>query len=172
MVKKKTGISSEVTEFLAMGIGFETPLYCICKGCRLGGFSRHADVVKMNGMIEFVFKCDDNHGIAWDVFLDGDVNAQKETNNKGTDSNNRNDLIFFPHSRRSRDSSELSIQECHGSRIVVSKAELITAAVLSLSLLISSRLKLGMNCRLKFRLPSLLDLEHKVNFSSSHGRAF
>ena len=52
------------------------------KGHGSSGFFSNAYVIKMDGMIKFVFLGDYDNGIARNFFLNRDVNAQEETDDK------------------------------------------------------------------------------------------
>jgi hypothetical protein len=48
-------------------------------------------------MIEFVFQCDDDHGVVGHCLFHRDIDAEEKGNNNKAHNNNRHDLVFFPH---------------------------------------------------------------------------
>ena len=68
------------------------------KGHGFSGLFRDAYVIKMDGMIELVLLGDYNNGIARDFFLNRDVNAQEEADDKKAKQDHNKCLIFLSHS--------------------------------------------------------------------------
>lgn len=68
------------------------------KGHGFSGLSRDAYVIKVDGMIELVLLGDYNDGIARDFFLNRDVNAQEEADDKKAKQDHNKCLVFFSHS--------------------------------------------------------------------------
>jgi hypothetical protein len=68
------------------------------KGHGSSGFSSNAYVIKMDGMIEFVLLGDYDNGIARDFFLNYDVNAQEEADEKKAEEDHNKCLALFSHS--------------------------------------------------------------------------
>jgi len=67
------------------------------KGHGFSGLFRNAYVIKVDGMIEFVFLGDYDNGIARDFFLNRDVNAQEEADDKKAKQDHNKWLVFFSH---------------------------------------------------------------------------
>ena len=76
--------------FVALGPG-------LVQGHGLGGFSGHAVVVKVDGVIEFILLCNDNEGIARHGLVHSDVKTEEKTNHNETEENDNNELIVLFH---------------------------------------------------------------------------
>ena len=68
------------------------------KGHGFGGLIRNAYVIKVDGMIELVFIGDYDNGVARDFFLNRDVNAQEEADDKKAKQDHNRCLVFLSHS--------------------------------------------------------------------------
>jgi hypothetical protein len=67
------------------------------KGHGFGGLISNAYVIKVDGMIELVFLGDYDYGIARDFFVNRDVNAQEEADDKKAKQDHNKCLVFFSH---------------------------------------------------------------------------
>ena len=68
------------------------------KGHGFSGLFGNAYVIKVDGMIEFVLLGDYDNGIARDFFLNHDVNAQEEADDKKAKQDHNKCLVPFSHS--------------------------------------------------------------------------
>lgn len=82
MVEKKSPVASKIAKILAMGIRFVPFGQCFGQGCGFCRFAGDTYIVKVNGMIEFVFQGDHNYRIIWHFFFNCNVDAQEKPNKK------------------------------------------------------------------------------------------
>lgn len=66
------------------------------QGHGLGRFTGHTNMVKVDGMVAFVLRGDDDDGVARNLFVNGDVNAQKKTDDEQAYDHDNGDFTFFP----------------------------------------------------------------------------
>ena len=97
-MEHETAIPLEIAKGLTMLVGFVPFSNGLGKGHSLGRLIGNADVIKVNGMIELVFLGDYDNGIARDFFLNSDVNAQEEADDKKAKQDHNKCLVFFSHS--------------------------------------------------------------------------
>lgn len=81
-MEKKKSVSLEIAQILAMRIGFEPLLKCLPQCCGFGCLPCDTDIIKVDGVIEFVLQGDNNHCILRHFFLDSDVDTQEESDHK------------------------------------------------------------------------------------------
>lgn len=91
-------IPLEITKGLTMRVWFVSFSNGLGKRHGSSGLSRNTYVIKVDGMIEFILLGDYDNGIAWDFFLNHDVNAQEEADDKKTEQDHNKCLKFFSHS--------------------------------------------------------------------------
>ncbi|MBP1740478.1 MAG: hypothetical protein H6Q48_2771 [Deltaproteobacteria bacterium] len=92
MMKEELPIAPEISEFLTVGMAFEP--FGLGLGYRhgLGCFAGNADMIKVDGMIQLVLRRSNHHGVSRDIFIHGNVNAQKKTDDQKTDHKDGNNF--------------------------------------------------------------------------------
>ena len=100
MVKEKTSGAPEITQVFTMLMGLVSVFQCFGEGHGVGAFARYADVVEMDGMIKLVLHGYDDDGVIRHLFIDGDVNAEKESDQNEADQDNEKYLGLFSHGLR------------------------------------------------------------------------
>ncbi len=94
--------SFEITKLLIIDVWHISIHY------RLGqahGFRRlvgNARTIKIDRVIEFILKGDNNNRIARHCFIDCDINTEEKSDDNGDDQYDGNDRVFLPHSLRSQ----------------------------------------------------------------------
>ena len=82
-------------------MGFESLGLRFGQGHGPGGSAGNADVIKMDGMVEFVLQRNDHHGVSWDCLVHRDVDAQKKADDQKTDQYNGSNFTLLRSSHRS-----------------------------------------------------------------------
>ena len=68
-------------------------------------------MVKVDGMVEFIFGRDYHNCVCGDLFVDGDVDAQKKTDEKQGDDQHNKNFTLFPSSHGAEGSLSLRLKK-------------------------------------------------------------
>jgi hypothetical protein len=101
MVKEELPIAPEISQFFVVRMRLVPFGLSLGQSHGLGCLTGNADVIKMDGMVEFVLQRNDYHGVSWDSFIHRDVDAQKKADDQKTDQYNGSDFTLLRPSHRS-----------------------------------------------------------------------
>jgi hypothetical protein len=98
MMEKESPVPFKVAQLLAMGMGLIALRQGLGPSLGFRVLACHANEVKMDRMIKFVFAGNNHNGITGYFFIHGDVDTQEKSDHKEADQDNDNNLSFFSHS--------------------------------------------------------------------------
>jgi len=101
MVKQELPIAPEISEFLAVGMGFEPIGFSLGQAHGLSCFAHDTDMIKMDRMITLVLFRNNHHSISGNFFIHGDINAQEKANDQKADQNDYSNFTLLRFSHRS-----------------------------------------------------------------------
>jgi hypothetical protein len=97
MMKQKASVPLKITKGLIMIVWFVSFGKRLAQGHCFGRFPGQTNMIKVNGVIEFVLNRDYHDGIAWNFLLNRHIDAEEKKDNETTEKYDGYYLIFLPH---------------------------------------------------------------------------
>lgn len=114
MVEEKSSIPSKIPQLFTVLVRLVPLCPGLGKGHGLRCFACNANVVEVDGMVEFVFQGNDDDCVTGDLLVNGDVDAQKKPDDEQAYHNNNGNFAFFPapHKHKALKSEQGEFSEC------------------------------------------------------------
>jgi hypothetical protein len=111
-MKEEPSVAIKITEVLVVAVWFVASCQRFRQRHRFRRPTADTDMIKMNGVVQFIFNRDDDDCISGHFFINCNIYAKKETYNNRAYQNYQDYFIYLPHSMRFQIKVDFSLRYC------------------------------------------------------------